>query len=700
MNITTDNEITTILSALQFLAARCDGAQEQDSVGFNKPDSWIGKKLASQQTLSETDTDQALDLLTKYKHSQLEPAGIILPERAKAKIAAKRAEQSSGSITVNGDNLVISFPYNAKHVAAIKSMRDYNGRWFNTGDKTWRPPLQFGLAVLDLFPLFECSDETKAAINAAQNKPTYPGKIVMGKSNFIVTFDYDAQLVSAIKAAAPTAKFERSTELVGWKVPFKYGDKLIEAMKGFYVDPAVTAYLETQRAEQAAIIAKENVVANSLLQFIDAPLANGRQLFKHQRDGVKFLLEKRRVILADDMGLGKTFTSLVAAQAFHLPIIVICPASLQINWRREADMIGGLDLAIYSWAKIPDVPITDFVLICDESHYAQNWKSIRTKAMMKLAESSHCMGCYMLTGTPIKNGRPVNLYPLLAATRHKLSENKRMYEYEYCNAHATRFSQWDTSGASHLDKLHLETKDVMLRRLKKDCLDLPEKTRVTRGVELSAKAKAAYDEAFKKMQTEYKQRIAEGKISSESEALVMLNHLRHAGSIAKVEQTIELAHDLLEENQQVVVFVAFKESGDTIAAEFGVKLFSGDSSKEDRQAMVDRFQSGNDKVFVCTIGAGGVGITLTAAQTVILVDRPWTSGEAIQAEDRLHRIGQVNAVTSIWLQYGEIDKTIDQLLETKQERIDLVLHGKRKTMRGANQSVQSAAKEILDLIVG
>jgi SNF2 family DNA or RNA helicase len=111
---------------------------------------------------------------------------------------------------------------------------------------------------------------------------------------------------------------------------------------------------------------------------------------------------------------------------------------------------------------------------------------------------------------------------------------------------------------------------------------------------------------------------------------------------------------------------------------------------------VDSFQSGAAKVFVGTVKAGGVGLTLTAADTVILVDRPWTPGDAIQAEDRTHRIGQASNVTAVWVQANGVDERVDKLLLSKQQRIDMVLEGKRKTMRGVDSSATEIAMEVMN----
>jgi SNF2 family DNA or RNA helicase len=110
--------------------------------------------------------------------------------------------------------------------------------------------------------------------------------------------------------------------------------------------------------------------------------------------------------------------------------------------------------------------------------------------------------------------------------------------------------------------------------------------------------------------------------------------------------------------------------------------------------MVDDFQSGKNKVFAGTIKAGGVGITLTKSQDIVLVDRPWTPGDAMQAEDRLHRIGQNGAVSVLWLQHGNIDQKIDGILEVKMRNIGEVLHGTPDSL--SFDEVKALAEDIFE----
>jgi SNF2 family DNA or RNA helicase len=417
----------------------------------------------------------------------------------------------------------------------------------------------------------------------------------------------------------------------------------------------------------------------------------GQTFFAHQDSGILWLIEKRKAILADDMGLAKTRQALCAARATGLRVIVVGPAGLKTDpWLREAELVG-VPIEYYSWAKVPEPPSCDFALIADEAHYAQNIKAKRTQAFLTLARAAKA--CYLLTGTPIKNGRPANLYPLLLAVEHELAQNRGAYERRYCAAGPTRWSKWDASGASFLEELHEKISDAILRRMKSECLDLPEKTRVLRKAELSAEAQAKYDSVFGALQRDYRERRARGEIK-EADAIVLMNHLRHAGSIAKVEAAVEMAQEILEQGGQVVLFSAFLDSAGQIAETLHAGRITGAEDGPTRQKAIDAFQAGELKSMVCTLGAGNVGVTLHAAQTAILVDRPWTPGDAVQAEDRLHRIGQKSAVLAVWLQANGADEAIDALLEQKHQRIEVILEGKRKSTL-APRSIGDVAEIVL-----
>ena len=691
ITITTTDARAEIRKALAYLAGNDqDHAAEQNGIGFNGADSQFGHDLAKREDLTENQYRAGLKMLQKYR-AQLRGAGIELPETL-----PEMECQVQPDAPTFGANLPATAPRPASNG---------NGKYISI-------------------------------------------KAIDGKARVVVTFGgYYPELVEKIKTL-PGRHYDPLTK--NWDLPVTALAAVRAAFPNFALAPEITAEEEKAKAAQAQAERVKRAEIEKLLAVVDLDkeYAFGH-LFAHQKSAVRAILTgdltiaatkvndnesmlyagtHGRVIVADDMGLGKTKEALVAAKAYHdafgCYVFVIAPVSLRTNWLREAESVG-VKVEVYSWAKIPDLIESmhgRYVLICDEAHYAQNLKSTRTQKMLGLADGARAV--FMLTGTPIKNGRPVNLFPLLKATKHNLASDKKHYEKWFCGAKETRFSRWDTTGAAHLDELHRQTRNVIIRRLKKDCLDLPVKMRVMRKVEMSPDARREYDAAFAALREQYKngvaakfaeannlrarlpefsdtaereelqKQIARLESAENADAIVMLNNLRHAGSIGKVESVVEWAEELIEQGEQVVLFTEFETSAIALHRKLGGELLTGDTPADKRQGMVDRFQNGISKVFVGTIRAGGVGITLTAAQTVILVDRPWTPGDATQAEDRLHRIGQRNAVTAIWAQYREVDEKVDKILEQKEERIELVLEGKRKTMRGIG-SAQDVARHVL-----
>ncbi|MBD2778649.1 DEAD/DEAH box helicase [Iningainema tapete] len=670
-------------AAILHLARHCDGAYSVDGQGFNKADTsfgrWLSTRIQEKQSILRHHAEAALKMLQKYV-GQLERGGLTLPsweliahqypshqELPLQQTEEGRFEKSPRRIEIKDAEVAVYAPYDATGVFN-KKCKTIEGWRFNGSDK-------------------------------------------------------------------------------GWYFPLRNLDKVLDKFKdGYEIDPniegAIVLLQQQREEEQAAKEAEALELSNQTIDLIkaadlDAPLANGWHLRNYQKKGVEWLLAHRvgvfyrGGILADHMGLGKSLTSLVAARAMqrvhNCPVLVIAPVSVLENWRREAAK-AEVRIECYSWAKLPKpLEKQPYVLICDESHYAQNFSSLRTQKMLELAKHNNCLASWLLTGTPIKNGRPINLFPLLYALDHPLALNQREYEKHYCNAHykdVGKKTVWDTTGASYLAELSEKTKDIILRRTKDECLpELPAKTRFLEEIELESGQRAEYDEFVRLLVDDYKQRsqsfkliknlpllfkaptfkgwlswvLAYNPVDKSAEALVTINILRKVGSHAKVEAAIAIAEELIEQGQSVVLFTEFVESAKAISKGLGVKTLVGETMPEERQAIVDAFQAGETKAFVGTIKAGGVGLTLTAASNVILVDRPWTPGDAEQSEDRCHRLGQKSAVFATWLQLGHIDRAIDTLLTEKQQRIELVLKGKAQTLEGIN-SPSELAKQLLEIL--
>ena len=280
-----------------------------------------------------------------------------------------------------------------------------------------------------------------------------------------------------------------------------------------------------------------------------------------------------------------------------------------------------------------------------------------------------------LTGTPIVN-KPIELWPMIHALDPEgLGKSKMKYAFRYCGAHHNGFG-WDFTGSSNLDELQeiLRSK-FMVRRLKKDVLkELPPKRRQVLVLECSASIKDILEKE-KKTYDDYAQFVKDGDF--ESPAFSEMSKVRQAVAIAKIPFIVEHVKEALEELDKVCVFVHHYEVVDALAAAFGnsAVVIDGRTSNEDRQAAVDRFQADSScKVFVGTIRAAGVGITLTASSTVIFGELDWVPGNVSQAEDRCHRIGQIDTVFVRHLVLeGSLDERMAQIIIGKQEVIDKAL---------------------------
>ena len=181
---------------------------------------------------------------------------------------------------------------------------------------------------------------------------------------------------------------------------------------------------------------------------------------------------------------------------------------------------------------------------------------------------------------------------------------------------------------------------------------------------------------------EYRRRAAAGLVRRDAEVLAVLTGLRQIAAEYKLPAAASLIQPLLARDEPVVVFSAFVAAAQLLQARLGGALLTGRQRPAERQALVDRFQAGETPLLICTFGAGGLGFNLQRARHVVLLERPWTPGDAEQAEDRCHRIGMGAALACHWLQLGVADQLVDGLIASKAERIDLLLHRRSTALEG------------------
>ena len=432
---------------------------------------------------------------------------------------------------------------------------------------------------------------------------------------------------------------------------------------------------------------------------VDYSKYSHRPPLEHQKEAIEKLAGSKRFILADDMGLGKTTSTIIAAlETGAKKILIVCPASLKINWQREIENYS--DRSVYisegkNFSIEHDFVIVNYdilknfydlkdkdnslitqgnfdLIILDEAHYVRNGQAARTKLVNSF--SKKCERVWLLTGTPMTN-RPMNYFNLLSLVESPVSQNWMAYAIRYCQGYqfmAGTRKIWNVTGASNLEELRDRTSRQVLRRLKTEVLDLPEK--IITPVYLRLKSKL-----YEGLMGEYYDWY--NKNPDESSSLTVqfskLMKVRQVIAEEKIKDTIELAENILEQDKKVIIFTNFTETLNRIADHFekqAVRL-DGSTSKPQRQYAVDQFQD-NDKikVFVGNVKAAGVGITLTAAEAVIINDLSFVPGDLAQAEDRAYRYGQKNSVSVYYPIFdNSIEGIIYDMVNRKKQNIGTVM---------------------------
>jgi SWI/SNF-related matrix-associated actin-dependent regulator 1 of chromatin subfamily A len=463
---------------------------------------------------------------------------------------------------------------------------------------------------------------------------------------------------------------------------------------------------------KAAII-KDNTVKNVVINY---DKYSHRPPLEHQKEAIQKLVENKKFILADDMGLGKTTSTIIAAlESGSKKVLIICPATLKINWKREIENYS--DKSVYiaegkNFSTDADFVIINYdiiknfhdtkkkgesqildanfdLVVVDEAHYIKNATAQRTKLINDLVKKVDRL--WLLTGTPMTS-RPIDYFNLLSLIESPVAKNWMAYAIRYCQGYQFNVGGrkvWNVMGASNLEELRDRTSGLTLRRLKENVLDLPDK--IITPVYLRLKSKM-YEEIMGEYYDWYDKNPEESK--SLTVQFTKLTKIRQVIADEKISQTIELAENIVEQGKKVIIFCNFTDSLNKICEHFGkaaVKV-DGSMSKPERQHSVDSFQDSDKiKVFVGNIKAAGVGITLTAAEAVIMNDLSFLPSDHAQAEDRAYRYGQKN---NVLVYYPIFENTIEGIIYD-------ILNNKKQviaTVMGDNQNTADAAEEILKRI--
>ena len=521
-------------------------------------------------------------------------------------------------------------------------------------------------------------------------------KATLDGKKIIIKFNYDAELVAQIKNLDG-----RKYILDGkyWTCTCTLNNINSLVTLNFNLD----SKLKIKHEQLIKIVTKRNTPKKYNTDNIKVP--KGLSLMEFQKEGVGFIESRNgNVIVGDEMGTGKTITVLtyISNHPELTPVVIVVPATLKYNWKKEADkwLLTKRDIQILESKKTKklkkssDIIIINYdivhawrkeianinpkVLILDECHAIKTSTTKRTKGVKHIAKKAKHI--IPMSGTPAIN-RPAELYNSIKLVEPELFGSFQSYAQRYCDAYFNGYG-WEYKGGSNLEELYDILSNIMIRRKKEDVIkDLPEKRRTFVSLDLtniSDYNKAEND--FIEWVRENKGKRAADRASS-AEKLVKVGTLRLLAVRGALANSIQWIKNFLADyDGKLVVFAVHKEIISALMEEFGdiaVKIDGSVPTGEVRQTIVEKFQNDkNIRLFVGNIKAAGVGITLTASSNIVFLELPWTPGELEQAEDRCHRMGQKNAV-NIWYLLAEntIEMELAKMIDSKRNILSQVLDG-------------------------
>ncbi|XP_077011183.1 SWI/SNF-related matrix-associated actin-dependent regulator of chromatin subfamily A-like protein 1 isoform X2 [Tamandua tetradactyla] len=684
----------------ELVQGHLQAARENKSTPFANivHEPWAGGKR-SQETAaslsgqrprdSELQTETVRPSTSGQKLSDV-PYGSGVMARTKGKIQQNLGASSpqvvnsqKGTCVRNGDRFQVKIGYNAELLPVFKSLPSRN---YDPATKTWNFSMTDYNALMEatqclstvtLKPLEGSSGSRELPSTSSMVQPCLPSApslafvkgrcVLISRARFEADIGYSEELIALFKQMDSRIYDVKTRK---WNFLLEDHNKLILGVRHLpqvQLDPLPKTLIQAfaSQLEKTSLLAAD--VPEADLSGVDTKLVSN--LMPFQRAGVNFAIAKRgRLLLADDMGLGKTIQAICIAAFYRKewPLLVVVPSSVRFTWeqaflrwlpslspdrinvvvtgkdRLTAGLINIVSFDLLSkLEKQLKTPVK--VIIIDESHFLKNIKTARCRAAMPLLKVAKRV--ILLSGTPAMS-RPAELYNQIIAVKPTFFPQFHAFGLRYCDAKRHPWG-WDYSGSSNLRELKLLLEEaVMLRRLKSDVLSqLPAKQRkmvVIAPGRIGARARAALDAAAKEMTTKDKTKL------QQKEALILFFNRT---AEAKIPCVIEYILDLLESGREkFLVFAHHKVLLDAVTNELERKhvphiRIDGSTSSAEREDLCQKFQlSERHAVAVLSITAANMGLTFSSADLVVFAELFWNPGVLIQAEDRVHRIGQTGSV--------------------------------------------------------
>ncbi len=540
-------------------------------------------------------------------------------------------------------------------------------------------------------------------------------------NTFKLQFDYNPKLIDIVKRIPSHPKWDATDK--AWIVqksdvaypPNRDARWYVEAMAQWSVANRYCSDIKRRTDE------RDITYELPELSSIDGDHYMLLEPYKYQLEGVQYALQHKRCIFGDQPGLGKTLQAICAVVKAHkeaskygetLPVLVICPASLKINWQREFKKFAGMNAIILddsnrdTWHRfimmrnglgnpLCDVFITNYEslkkffvteirehvkltmrsivfderiklfksVIIDESHKCKSPKTQQSKFVEGICKGKRWV--FELTGTPVVNNNTDLIQQLRILDRLEEFGGYKKFVARYCDG---------PKQSSNMKELNWRLWHCcFFRREKKAVLSqLPDKSRqyiecdITNRSEYEAAEKDVikYLRTFKNADDEKIQRTMRGQI------MVQMGILKQVAARGKIKAVSDFVHDVIDGGEKLILFAYLKEVVDALKGEFpDAVTVTGSDNVREKQRAVDMFQNDPDcKLIILNYKSGGTGLTLTAASRVAFIEFPWTYSDCEQAEDRAHRNGQKNNVNCYYfLGIKTIDRYMYKVIQTKKD---------------------------------
>lgn len=674
-----------------------------DGQGYNKVD------YVKMMDFSDRDFDRLTDrqvwfvaiTLGKYKNTQLTAYKSDIEDTIAHYANATPKRPQVKVVGTSLEEISLQWAFNKAVSESLKGQLDKSQyRWTKT-DGVWTLHVQWDYVPTMVKSFQNAKLDTSLVEAAYKNRPVNPTPSDPNPSKFSKKV-VPSKPTTSLKVTRSTTSPD-TLELVSG---FNQGaNEAYKSVGGIYTKKTNTWSIYIERAADLYALLPDSVNKTQLKPWAD--LVNGWssshtlvdytqlplkfQPYTFQPQDAQRLLQLKVGLNANEVGCGKTFEMVLVGESIPMKKLVICPATLRLNWEREIKMVNPNAVVhiqysdqpfevVDGWNIIGYPSLTKFqdqleaemfqVVMSDEAHYIQavnNYgkpSSKRANAVLRIAATAQYV--YPITGTP-KTNRNLNLFNILRMLRHPLTRGRfafSKYGDYYCNGQATPWGM-DYSGNSHDGELSEKLSPLMVRHLKRDVLPYLKKQRQSIPVKVNLR------EYFKAID-EY----MEARKTSEAKSLVALTRAKQVVAIQKAKHTIEFAKNIIDRGEKVVITTSFTEVVNQVTKAFDgcLKIVGGMSDKQ-KQVAIDEFQNGSAQVIVINYEAGGVGVTLTAASTMIINDLHFVPGAVDQAEGRIWRAGQTKTAMIYYMVAAScpMDERLVDMIVSKSQTINRVV---------------------------